>query len=114
MTHSIPANLIFLRLLGIPFLLFSWLTVLRPQLKVYWGRGANRPLISRKGRLAFAIAMTGWCLGVFGADQTLALGLFATGFAAAFIYAREDAQRHLTRNVVTAIENPTPRKNSTQ
>lgn len=106
MIHPNPSPIIFLRVLGILFVSFSWLTVLRPQMKVYWGRGANRPLMSRKSRLAFAIAVTGWCLGVFGADQRLAVGLFLVGFVVAVIHAKEDEKEHFARTGVPATRTP--------
>jgi len=106
-SHNNASAILFLRVLGIAGLLFSWLTVFRPQMKVYWGRrGANRALMSRNSRLAFAIAVTGWCLGVFGADQRLALGLFAAGFAFAAIYSREDEKEHVARTGIPVRKPP--------
>jgi len=95
--HSNGDGALFLKLLGIGGLLFSWLLVFRPEMKVYWGRGANRPLVSAQGRLAFALAATGWCLGVFGANQWLAVGLFMSGFVAAVASAKQDEDNHVAR-----------------
>ncbi len=108
MIHPTPSPVIFLRVLGILFVSFSWLIVLRPQMKVYWGRGANRPLMSQKSRLSFAVAMTGWCLGVFGANQKLALALFMIGFVVAVINAKEDEKEHTARTGVPARRTPQP------
>jgi len=108
-SHSNGSAILLLRLLGIAGLLFSWLTVFRPQMKVYWGRrGANRPLMSQRSRVAFATAVTGWCLGVFGANQRLALGLFAVGFAFAAIYSREDEKEHVARTGIDVRKPATP------
>jgi len=106
-SHTNSSGVLFLRILGIAVLPFSWLTVFRPQMKVYWGRGTNRPLMSRKSRLAFAIAWTGWCLGVFGANQTLAVGLFLTGFVVAVISGKEDEKEHIARTDVPIRKAPT-------
>lgn len=106
-SHNNASAILFLRVLGIAGLLFSWLTVFRPQMKVYWGRrGANRPLMSQRSRVAFAIAVTGWCLGVFGANQRLALLLFATGFALAVISGKEDEKEHVARTGIPVRKPP--------
>jgi len=109
-SHSNGSAVLFLRVLGIAGLLFSWLTVFRPQMKVYWGRrGVNRALMSRNSRLAFAIAVTGWCLGVFGANQKLALLLFTIGFALAVISGREDEKEHVARTGALVRKPPAPK-----
>lgn len=108
-SHSSGSGVLFLKALGIAGLVFSWLPVFRPQMKVVWGRrGANRPPMSRKSRLAFAIAGTGWCLGVFGANQTLSLSLFLTGLAVAMISSKEDEKEHVARTGVPVRKPPAP------
>jgi hypothetical protein len=108
-THSNGGGILFLKALGIVGLLFSWLAAFRPKMKVYWGRGANRPLMSRRSRVAFAIAATGWCLGVFGANQRLALLLFATGFALAVISGKQDEKDHVARTGTLVRKPPEPK-----
>jgi hypothetical protein len=96
-THSNGGGILFLKALGIVGLLFSWLAAFRPKMKVYWGRGANRPLMSQRSRVAFAILATGWCLGVFGADYRLAVGLFVLGWVVAVASGRQDEDKHVAR-----------------
>jgi hypothetical protein len=95
-------TIVFLRVLGIAMLVFSWVPVFNPEIKVYWGKGrsANRALMSRKSKLAFAIAMTGWCLGVFGVNQNLAVGLFMLGFVFGVAFAGKDEAEHVARTGV--------------
>jgi uncharacterized membrane protein len=98
-THPI---VVFLRVLGITMLVFSWVPVFNPEIEVYWGKGrsANRALMSRKSKLAFAIAMTGWCLGVFGVNQNWAVGLFMLGFVFGVAFAGKDEDEHVARTGV--------------
>lgn len=56
--------------------------------------------MSRKSKLAFAIAMTGWCLGVFGVNQNLAVGLFMLGFVFGVAFAGKDEDEHVARTGV--------------
>jgi len=83
-------------------LVFSWITVFNPNVKVYWGRGRspNRVLLSRRSKLGFAVAVSGWCLGVFQGNQLLAIGLFLVGLALAVISGRQDEQEHVARTGV--------------
>lgn len=93
---------VFLRVLGVAMLVFSWVPVFNPEIKVYWGKGssANRALMSWKSKLAFAIAMTGWCLGVFGVKQNLAVGLFMFGFVFGVAFAGKDKDEYIARTGV--------------
>jgi len=78
-------------------------------MKVYWGRrGANRALMSQQSKVASAIAVTGWCLGVFGANQKLAVGLFLLGFVVAVIHSREDEKEHAARTGLPTRKRSTP------
>jgi hypothetical protein len=104
-SHSNGSSVLFLKLLGVVGMFFSWMTVFRPRMKVYWGRGANRLLMSQTSRLAFAIAVTGWCLGVFGFDYRLAVGVFLLGWATAVGSARQDEARHVATTGVP-LRNP--------
>ncbi len=105
-------TVIFLRVLGIFMLVFSWLTVLRPEMKVYWGKGrsTSRAPLSQKSKLAFAIAISGWCLGVFSGNQTLAVSLFLIGFVTACISGSDDQKEHARQTGTTARKPPTPQE----
>lgn len=106
--HSNGSGVLFLKALGVAGLLFSWLPALRPQMEVYWGRGANRPLMSQRTRVAFAIAATGWCLGIFGVDYRLALSLFTFGWVAAVAFGRQDEDKHGARTGAPLRKPPNP------
>jgi hypothetical protein len=86
---------IFLRVIGGVGTLTAWIVVLRPRIKVYWGGGENRARMSQVSRLGVAVAISGWCLGVFGFLPWLSIGLFGIGFAGAAVSGQLDKERHV-------------------
>lgn len=98
-------GIVFLRVIGVLGTLAAWIAVSRPAMKVYWGRGSNRPPMSLPSRLAVAISISGWCLGVFGCDSRVAISLFAIGFAGAAVFGQMDKERH-TAKTSTTISKP--------
>jgi uncharacterized membrane protein len=85
-------TLIFLRILGLVMLVFSWIPVFNPEVRVFWK--GSRVALSRRSNLITAVAMTAWCLGVFGVKPQLCAALCVMAIATAMWRSGEDRRQH--------------------
>jgi len=104
--HSAPSpgSIAFLRILGLFFVVASWLPVLRPEVKVFWGKRGRVP-VSRRSNLVIASAMTAWCLGVFGVWAALCGAIFTISIISTMWFARQDQDHYYEQ---TAEPRPKP------
>jgi len=93
MTIPSQDDVAFLRVLGIVALVFSWIPVFRPEIKVVW-KGGNRAPMSQRSKLAAAFALTAWCMLAFGVAAWLGTILCTAGGAALLVFGQQDRERH--------------------
>jgi len=80
-TSHYPANEIFLRGLAIVFLIFGWLPILNPSVKIHH-KGGNRAPLSKQSKWLLVSSSTSWALVVWG----IAPFVFAPVFGASILY----------------------------
>lgn len=82
-----------LRILGLLMALMAWYPVVFPGTLIRW-KGGNRAPLSMQSRIVIAVAMTAWCLAVFGVYPMYGAAVFATCIAVSFFLTRQDRRAH--------------------
>jgi hypothetical protein len=86
-------NVYFLRALGVLGMCFCWAPVFFPKMTVVW-RGGNRAPLSRRSNVVSALAVTAWCMVVFGIAPMFCAALFAIGVLSLFVLSRQDRKHY--------------------
>lgn len=84
--------MIFLRIIGIAMLIWWWIPVFNPAVRVFYRR--SHVPVSRTRRVLDAVGMTAFCLAVFGVRPLFCAGVAAACVAAAMWAKKQDFRQY--------------------
>jgi hypothetical protein len=85
-------NMIFLRIFGIALLIWGWVPVFNPAVRVFYRR--SHVPVSRMGKALDAVGKTAFCLAAFGVRPLLCAGAAAACVAAEMWVKKQDFRQY--------------------
>lgn len=93
MTFHYEVNEIFLRVLGVVFLILGWLPVLNPAIRIHH-KGGNRAPLSKQSKWLLVLTTTSWALVAWDIAPFVFAPAFAASILCGLVLSRRDRKRY--------------------